>query len=67
MSQLIFPVPNHLSKSAFINEAEYQRLYDWSINDPDAFWKEQGGRLDWFRPFTQVNKSSFSPIVSIDI
>jgi acetyl-CoA synthetase len=61
MSQLIFPVPNHLSKSAFINEAEYQRLYDWSINDPDAFWKEQGGRLDWFRPFTQVNKSSFSP------
>lgn len=61
MSDPIFPVPKHLSQSAYVNEAEYERLYQWSINQPDSFWKEQGERLDWIRPFTQVNNSSFSP------
>lgn len=61
MSQTIFPVPKHLSESALIDEKEYERLYQWSINEPDAFWKEQGRRLDWIRPYTKINNSSFSP------
>lgn len=39
---------------------EYKRLYDQSINDPDAFWGEVGKRLDWFKPYTTVRNAEFS-------
>jgi len=29
----------------------YKKLYDQSINDPNAFFTEQGKLLDWFKPF----------------
>ncbi len=32
------------------SEAEYERLYQWSVADPDGFWAEQAKALDWFTP-----------------
>ena len=34
-------------------------MYAASITDPDAFWAEQGKRLDWITPFTKVKNTSF--------
>ena len=41
--------------------AEYQRLYDESLSDPDAFWGRVARRLDWIRPPTQGKDTSFDP------
>jgi acetyl-CoA synthetase len=60
MSASVYPVPTALQQSAHANKAEYQRLYQWSINDPDGFWREQAKRLDWIVPFTQVSQCSFA-------
>ncbi|SFB82559.1 acetate--CoA ligase [Pseudoalteromonas denitrificans] len=59
MSQSIYPIPSSIKEAAIINEAKYQELYKWSIEDPDAFWQEQGQRLDWFRPYTKAKNTSF--------
>ncbi|PID65526.1 MAG: acetate--CoA ligase [Gammaproteobacteria bacterium] len=40
--------------------AEYQRLYEQSVNDPDAFWGEVGKRLHWFKPYSKVRNAEFS-------
>ncbi|HMH61981.1 MAG TPA: acetate--CoA ligase, partial [Bradyrhizobium sp.] len=48
-----------------IDEAEYFRLYEKSLADPDAFWGEQGKRLDWIKPYTKVCNASFTGDVSI--
>ena len=32
----------------------YAEFYRRSIEEPDAFWAEQAGLIDWHRPFTQV-------------
>jgi acetyl-CoA synthetase len=41
-------------------------MYRRSIADPNGFWAEQAGRLDWMRPFTKVKNASFEyPNVSI--
>lgn len=37
----------------------YRELYEKSIQDPEAYWAEQGKRLDWIKPFTQVKNTSF--------
>ncbi|MCL4164983.1 UNVERIFIED_CONTAM: hypothetical protein GTU68_008183, partial [Idotea baltica] len=31
------------------------------MNDSEAFWGEQGKRLDWIKPYTQVKDVSFAP------
>ncbi|MGR3662374.1 MAG: acetate--CoA ligase, partial [Paracoccaceae bacterium] len=36
------------------------------VSDPDAFWGEQGKRLDWIKPYTIVKNSTFEyPDVSV--
>ena len=32
----------------------YAEFYRQSIDQPDAFWTEQAGLIDWFAPFTRV-------------
>ena len=34
-------------------------MYAASVADPDAFWGEQGKRLDWIKPYTRVKNTSF--------
>jgi acetyl-CoA synthetase len=46
---------------AHINSLEqYQAMYKRSLDDSDAFWREQAlATLDWFAPFTNVQSGSF--------
>ena len=37
----------------------YAKMYAASISDPDAFWGEQGKRLDWITDYTKVKNTSF--------
>ncbi|MBU2971506.1 acetate--CoA ligase [Pseudoalteromonas sp. C2R02] len=59
MTQSIYPIPSSVKESAIINEEKYLELYKWSLEDPEAFWKEQGQRLDWFKPYTTAKNTSF--------
>ncbi|MBN8548027.1 MAG: acetate--CoA ligase [Deltaproteobacteria bacterium] len=50
-----FDVPPEFSQSAFIDSAEYRRLYEWSIQDPEGFWSAQAAEfLTWSKPWTKV-------------
>jgi len=64
MSTLI-PVSDSLSRSAWIDEAGYFRLYEDSVRDPDKFWGEHGKRLHWMRPYKRVKNTSFTGDVGI--
>ncbi len=44
-----------------LDPAEYARLYDESLRDPDGFWGRAAGRLDWMRRPTQVKDTTFDP------
>src|ERR1700680_432156 len=60
----LIPISVH-PKIGRINEAEYFRLYERSLADPDGFWGEQGRRLDWVKPYTKVGNASFTGDVAI--
>ena len=61
----IFPVPADIAKSAWIDDKKYNELYAQSVKDPDAFWGEQGKRIDWIKPYTKVKTVSYSGDVGI--
>src|SRR5207302_9036885 len=61
----VFPVPESVSGSAWIDEAGYFRMYEDSVRDPEAFWGEQGKRLHWMKPYSRVKNTRFTGDVSI--
>jgi len=59
MTNETYPVPAAWAAKAHVDEAEYHRLYQASIDDPEAFWAEAGQRLNWFTPYTKVKNCSW--------
>jgi acetyl-CoA synthetase len=59
MSSLV-PMPNPKGIPTRFNAQSYADQHAASMQDPDAFWSTQGQRLDWFKPFTQVQDVSLA-------
>ncbi|MGE8141376.1 acetate--CoA ligase [Novosphingobium sp. NPDC080210] len=60
MGEAIYPVPAEWAETALVNDARYQDMYRRSVNDPEAFWREDAQRIDWIKPFTKVKETSFN-------
>ena len=59
MSDEIFPVPAEWQKRALIDDAKYKEMYKASVNDPENFWRREGLRIDWIKPYTKIKNTSF--------
>ncbi|HRE36371.1 MAG TPA: acetyl-coenzyme A synthetase N-terminal domain-containing protein, partial [Sphingopyxis terrae] len=59
MGETIYPVPSAWAADALVDEAAYQAMYRQSVEQPDAFWRDQAKCIDWMRPFTRVKETSF--------
>ncbi|MGB3244096.1 MAG: acetate--CoA ligase [Sulfitobacter sp.] len=49
-----------MKAKAHIDEAKYDEMYAASLTDPEAFWGEQGQRIDWIKPYTSVRDVDFT-------
>ncbi|MBS7545364.1 acetate--CoA ligase [Ancylobacter oerskovii] len=61
MSEKIYDVPAAWAQRAFLDDHGYRAKYEASVHDPEAFWGEEGKRIDWFEPYTVVKNTSFAP------
>jgi acetyl-CoA synthetase len=61
MSEKIYPVTPDWKQRAYIDDAKYLELYARSVADPESFWADEAGRIDWIKPFTRVKNTSFGP------
>ena len=59
MANKIYAPTLEFSDNAHADKAAYETMYADSLRDPDAFWAEQGKRVDWITPFTKVKNTSF--------
>ena len=50
----IFPVPEKTAKTAFIDDKKYIKMYQESIENPEGFWREQGQRINWIKPYEKI-------------
>jgi len=50
-----FPPPQDIQQNAYVNSMQqYQKMWESSINEPDAFWLEQARQLSWFKEPTRA-------------
>ncbi|MBU2066594.1 MAG: acetate--CoA ligase [Gammaproteobacteria bacterium] len=53
----LHPVPDAVRQRAHLNNDDYLRLYQQSIEQPEIFWAEQAKAfLDWSKPWTSVQQ-----------
>ncbi len=55
-----FPVPADWASHARVDRAAADAMHAAAAGDNEAFWSEQGRRLDWIRPYTHVKTASFA-------
>jgi acetyl-CoA synthetase len=60
MSQKLYAVPPEWASKALVDAAGYGHMVDRAKSEPDTFWREQAARIDWIRPFTRTDESSFN-------
>ena len=47
-------------KKAVINKSGYEKKYSESIKNNDSFWKKEGKRITWIKPYTKVKDFKYS-------
>ena len=51
----VFPPPAEFAAKAHVTSLEqYEAMYRRSVEEPEAFWAEAAGELEWFRPWDAV-------------
>ena len=51
----VFPPPAEFAANAHVKSlADYEAMYQRSIEQPEDFWADAAAELDWFEPWTRV-------------
>src|SRR6266566_1330178 len=59
-SEKVYEVSTDVTRSAYIDNKEYQEMYQRSVQDPDGFWAEQAQQfVTWSKPWEKVSAWSF--------
>ncbi|EWH10988.1 acetyl-CoA synthetase [Catenovulum agarivorans DS-2] len=61
MDQSYFAVESQFAENCLVDNDKYLEMYQSSIENPQQFWAEQGKRLDWIKPYTQIKNTSYAP------
>ncbi|MEC9250990.1 MAG: acetate--CoA ligase, partial [Pseudomonadota bacterium] len=54
-----FPIPAGFAEQANMDAAAYAEASRRALEEPDAFWRETAQRIDWMKPFTQIDDVSW--------
>ena len=58
--ELIIRTSKAWSKQAYVNKKAYEKKYNISIKDNENFWKKEGKRITWIKPYTKVKDVKYS-------
>ena len=56
----VFKVSENWSKQAYVNKSQYEKKYRLSIKNNEDFWKKEGKRINWIKPYTKIKDVKYS-------
>jgi len=57
--ELIIKTSKLWSKRAYVNKKAYEKKYNLSIKDNENFWRKEGKRITWIKPYTKVKDINY--------
>jgi len=59
-SELIFKVQKKWANNAYADKNFYEKKYKLSLKDNEGFWKKEGKRIDWIKPYKKIKDVKYS-------
>ena len=59
-SELIYKTKSDWIKKATVNKSGYQKKYSESLKNNDNFWRKEGKRITWIKPYTKIKDYKYS-------
>jgi len=59
-SEKIYKVKAEWVKKAFVSKNIYEKKYNQSIKDNDGFWRKEGKRISWIKPYSKIKDVKYS-------
>ena len=60
IKELVFKTKPEWIKTSSINKSQYQNKYSESIKNNNAFWKKEGKRITWIKPYKKIKDVKYS-------
>ncbi len=60
VSELIIKTKPEWIKGSLANKAQYLKKYNDSIKNNNAFWKKEGKRITWIKPYKKIKDVKYS-------
>ena len=58
--ELVIKTSKLWTKQAYVNKKGYEKKYNTSIKDNENFWKKEGKRITWIKPYTKIKDVKYS-------
>ena len=58
--EFIYKTKKEWISKAIVNKSQYEKKYKESIDDNDGFWKKEGKRITWIKPYTEIKDVKYS-------
>ena len=58
--ELIIKTRTEWTKKALVNKSDYEKKYNKSIKNNELFWKKEGKRITWIKPYTKIKNVKYS-------
>ena len=59
-NKLIFKTKSDWIRQGTVDKKTYEKKYNQSIKDNDKFWKKEGKRLEWIKPYKKIKSVKYS-------
>ena len=47
-------------KKAYVDKKTYEKKYSLSLKDNESFWRKEGKRISWFKPYSKIKDVRYS-------
>ena len=59
-SEKIYKVKSEWLKKAIVSKNVYEKKYSQSLKDNDGFWRKEGKRVTWIKPYSKIKDVKYS-------
>ncbi len=56
----VIKVSDSWSNQALVNFSKYKKKYNLSVKENDKFWKKEGKRITWIKPYSKIKDVKYS-------
>ena len=56
----VFKVSKLWAKKAYVDKSSYEKKYKLSLKKNEEFWKKEGKRITWIKPYKKIKDTKFS-------